>query len=219
MTKQTVASKEEKDLIVSFLSAVVRFCKNHKKGVLTALAILVLAAVVGSVYTAHVKKVTEESWAGYYTAQVTLLSGDQAKSFAVIDEVAQNYKGTDAAEYALLLKGDTLYAQDNFAQAADVYAQLLSASNNTVRTVAALSFAATKQAVKEYHVAAEGMNDFIKNNPTSFALPQAYFTLAISQELADNKNEALNAYKHLADAYGNTYFGIVAKEKMTQLQK
>ena len=88
-----------------------------------------------------------------------------------------------------------------------------------MHTVAALSLAASQQALKDYQAAADGMNGFIQNNPKSFALPQAYLTLAMSQELAGNKTEALNAYKHLSEAYTNTYFGAAAKDKMAELQK
>ena len=44
-------------------------------------------------------------------------------------------------------------------------------------------------------------------------------SVAASQELAGNKTEALNAYKHLSEAYTNTYFGAAAKDKMAELQK
>ena len=219
MTKQTTPSAEEKDIIVSFISGIIDFCKKNKKGVLTALIILVLAAVVGGTYSAHVKKVTQNSWAAYYTAQVSLLSGEEEEGFAQIDKLAKEYPGSNAAEYAMLLKGDILYNAENYAQAADVYQTLLSSKNTTVSTVAALSLAASKQAVKDYKAPADAMTQFIQNNPTSFALPQAYLTLAMSQELAGNKTEAINAYKYLNDAYAQTYFGTMAKQKLAELQK
>lgn len=219
MTKQITASVEHKDIIVSFLSGIIDFCKRNKQGVLTALVILVLAAVIGSFYSNHLKKVTQDSWAGYYTAQVALLSGEEQEGFKLIDQLTEKYPGTDAAQYAVLLKGDVLYAAENYAQAADAYKTLSASKNPTVHTVAALSLAASQQALKDYEAAADGMNGFIQNNPKSFALPQAYLTLAMSQELAGNKTEALNAYKHLSEAYTNTYFGAAAKDKMAELQK
>lgn len=219
MTKQTTASVQQKDIIVSFLSGIIDFYKKNKKGVLTALIIIVLAAVIGGCYSAHVKKVTQDSWAAYYSAQVALLSGEEQEGFFLIDSLSEKYPGTDAAQYAMLMKADILYNAENYAQAAEVYKTLITSKNPTVSTVAALSLAASQQAVKDYTSAVEGMNQFIQNNPKSFALPQAYLTLAMSQELAGNKPEAINAYKHLADAYAQTYFGAVAKEKMAQLQK
>ncbi|WP_428053367.1 tetratricopeptide repeat protein [Candidatus Avelusimicrobium stercoris] len=219
MTKKITAPVEEKDFILSSLISALDFCKKNKKGVLTALGILVLAAVIGYAYSTHVKNVTEKSWAAYYTAQVQVLGGNQEEGFKQIDALNADFPGSDAAEYAQLFKGDMLYASENFAQAADVYKPLTGSTNETVYTVASLSLASSLQAAKDYKASAEEMTKFIKQNPKSFALPQAYFTLAISQELAGNKTEALEAYKHLVENYAKTYFGSVAKDKIKELQK
>lgn len=219
MTKKITAPVEEKDFILSSLISALDFCKKNKKGVLTALGILVLAAVIGYAYSTHVKNVTEKSWAAYYTAQVQVLGGNQEEGFKQIDALNADFPGSDAAEYAQLFKGDMLYASENFAQAADVYKPLTGSTNETVYTEASLSLASSLQAAKDYKASAEEMTKFIKQNPKSFALPQAYFTLALSQELAGNKTEALEAYKHLVENYAKTYFGSVAKDKIKELQK
>lgn len=219
MTKKITAPVEEKDFILSSLISALDFLKQNKKGVLTAIGILVLAAVIGYAYSTHVKNVTEKSWAAYYTAQVQVLGGNQEEGFKQIDALNADFPGSDAAEYAQLFKGDMLYASENFAQAADVYKPLTGSTNETVYTVASLSLASSLQAAKDYKASAEEMTKFIKQNPKSFALPQAYFTLAISQELAGNKTEALEAYKHLVENYAKTYFGSVAKDKIKELQK
>lgn len=220
MTKKPVAVEAKNDdMIASFLTGVIQFCKKNKQGVLTALVILVLAAAVGSFWTAHQKKVAEESWAAYYTAQVALLTEGEDAGFKQIDAVAKDYAGTNAAQYALLLKGDALYENENFAQAADVYKQLADAKNPTVHSVAALSRAAALQAAQDYKGSVEVINEFIEKHPNHFALAQAYMTLASSQELAGNKEAALEAYKHLLEAYTKTYFGVYAKDKISELQK
>ncbi len=219
MKKQTTAPAEQKDILVSFLSGIIDFCKKNKRGVLTAVVILVLAAVIGACYSSHVKKVTQGSWAAYYMAQVSLLGGNEQEGFFMIDELSKKYPTTPAAQYAQLLKADILYNGEDYAQAAEVYKPLVTSDNPTVATVAALSLAACQQALKDYDEAVSGMQQFIQNNPTSFALPQAYLTMALSQELAGNKTEAINAYKQLADAYAQTYFGSMAKDKLAELQK
>ncbi|WP_432634156.1 tetratricopeptide repeat protein [Candidatus Avelusimicrobium sp.] len=219
MTKKITAPVEEKDFILSSLISALDFLKQNKKGVLTAIGILVLAAVIGYAYSTHVKNVTEKSWAAYYTAQVQVLGGNQEEGFKQIDVLNADFPGSDAAEYAQLFKGDVLYASENFAQAADVYKPLTGSTNETIYTVASLSLASSLQAAKDYKASAEEMTKFIKQNPKSFALPQAYFTLALSQELAGNKTEALEAYKHLVENYAKTYFGSVAKDKIKELQK
>jgi len=215
--KQVSISQPQKDVLLSFVSGTVSYVKAHKKSVTTAVVILVLAAILGYTYNAHVKAVQEKSWAAYYNAQLAVMN--DPSSLTPLDGVTIQFPDTNAAGYAQLLKGDILYAQENYAQAADVYEPLLTAHNDTLRTVAALSFAAAKQATQDYERAIKEMTKFIGENPKSFALPQAYFTLAVSQELAGKKQDAAETYKQILADYTKTYFGAMAKEHLAALAK
>ena len=215
--KQVAAQQPEKDVLLSFLSSTIAYVKTHKQSVITIVVILVLAALLGYMYDAHVKSVQEKSWAAYYKAQLAVMSDPTAVT--QLDTVSSQFPNTNAAQYAQLLKGDLLYAQENYAQAADAYEPLLNAHNETLRTVATLSFAAAKQATQDYERAIKEMTNFIQKNPKSFALPQAYFTLAMSQELAGKKQEAIETYKQILADYTKTYFGAVAKERLAVLTK
>ena len=213
----TAKQPQEKDVLLSFLSGTVSYTKAHKKSVLTGLVILVLAAVLGIAYSTHVKNVEEKSWAAYYNAQLAVMADPSA--LAQLDAVTQRFPNTNAGQYAQLLKGDILYARENFAQAADAYKSLLNAHNEILRTAATLSLAAAQQATKNYADSIEILTKFIEKNPKSFALPQAYFTLAMSQELAGQKQQAVETYRQILADYTKTYFGAVAKDKLAALNK
>lgn len=215
--KQQPTVKQEQEAIISLLSGTKKYVKDHKKRVITGAVILVLAIVFGYTYTAHVKKVQEQSWAAYYNAQLAVMSDPAA--LTQLDGVAIQFPGTPAAQYAQLLKGDILYDGENYAQAAAAYEPLITAHNETLRTVAILSLAAAKQAMKDYDGSIKLLTKFIQDNPKSFALPQAYFTLALSQELAGQKAQAVETYQQILANYTKTYFGSVAKDKLAALNK
>lgn len=221
MTKQTipVSSEQETDLFTPFIKGSVAFSKRNKSSIITALVILVLATVIGVAYCSHQQKITEKSWEAYYNAQVTLLSQGQAAALPALDKVAIDFPNTPAATYSILQKGDLLFASENYAQAADAYKQITDSKSETLRTAATLSEGAALQASQDYTASIELMQSFIANNPKNFALPQAYFTLALSQELSGNKDAALETYKTLVENYAKTYFGFIAKEKIKELQK
>ena len=176
-----------------------------------------MAVIGGYAYHAHVKNVQEKSWAAYYMAQQTLRNNPA--NVSQLDAVNVQFPGTMAAQYAQLLKGDALYEQENFAQAADTYAPLLQAGNETLRTAAALSLGAARQAMKDYKGSIQVLTKFIQDNPKSFALPQAYFTLAMSQELAGKKQDAVETYQLILSDYTKSYFGKMAKDKLSILTK
>lgn len=212
-----VQAQPEKDTLFSFISGIAAFTKKHKKSVLTGVGILILAAVVGYAYAAHVKNVQEKSWAAYYTAQVAMRNNPLDVS--PLDGVSIQFPNTLAAQYAQLLKGDILYAQENYAQAADVYEPLVTSANETLRTDATLSLGAARQAINDYEGSVKVLTKFIQDNPKSFALPQAYLTLAMSQELAGKKQDAVETYKLILADYTKTYFGKMAKDKLAVLNK
>ena len=215
--KQVAAPQPEKDVLLSLLSSTANYVKVHKKAVITALGVLVLAVVLGYAYNAHVKGVQEKSWAAYYKAQLAVMTDPTA--LTQLDSVSVQFPDTNAAGYAQLLKGDILYAQENYAQAIDAYKPLLNAKNETLRTVATLSLAGSEQATKDYESSIKEMTKFIEKNPKSFALPQAYFTLAVSQELAGKTQEATETYKQILADYTKTYFGTMAKDRLAVLTK
>ena len=221
MTKKQIINQtpvqQEQEAIISLLTGTKKYVKDHKKRVITGAVILGLCAVFGYAYTAHVKKVQENSWAAYYNAQLSVMNDPAA--LTQLDGVALQYPGTQAAQYAQLLKGDLLYAGENYAQAADAYEPLTKAHNETLRTVAILSLAAARQATGDYDGSIKLLTKFIQNNPKSFALPQAYFTLALSQELSGQKAQAVETYQQLLANYTKTYFGSVAKDKLAVLNK
>ncbi len=215
--KQQPTVKQEQEAIISLLAGTKKYVKDHKRRVITGAVILVLAAVLGYAYATHVKKVQEQSWAAYYNAQLAVMSDPSA--LTQLDGVAIQFPGTPAAQYAQLLKGDILYDGENYAQAASAYEPLTTAHNETLRTVAILSLAAAKQATKDYDGSIKLLTKFIQDNPKSFALPQAYFTLALSQELAGQKAQAVETYQQILANYTKTYFGSVAKDKLAALNK
>ena len=210
---------EEKDILVSFFTNIWKSCKKHKTTVLTVLAILLAVVVIGYAYNAYTHKRSEDSWTAYYKAQMALFYGDTQSGMQQFDTLAKDFPNTPAANYGQLLKGDILYSRENYAQAVDVYRPLVNAKQEMVRTAASLSLAAALQATNDYQGSADVAANFIAHNSKSFALPQAYLTLAMSQELAGKKQEALDAYKYLLENYTKTYFGAVAKDKIADLQK
>ena len=209
----------EQDSLTLFVSKIIDYCKTHAKlvgGIALSIAVVWAAAAL---YCSHQEKIRQNSWAQYYVAQVALLTQGQEQAAQEVANLATAFPDSDAAYYGQLMLADLLFSQENFAQAAATYQQLLQAKNPHVHTIAAISLAAAQQATKDYAASIKTAQDFIAQNPTSFALPQAYLTLALSQELSGDKTSALNTYKKILEDYTKTYFGVFAKDKITALSK
>ncbi len=212
-------TEQQQDSLVLFVTKLIDYCKAHAKGLGLALLIIAVVWAGAALYISHRNTVRENSWAQYYQAQIALMTQGQEAATAAVEQLAAAYPDTDAAYYGRLMLADLLFTQENFAQAADIYKDLLTAKNAHVRMIAAVSLAGAQQATQDYAASIQTAQDFIVHNPTSFALPQAYFTLAVSQELSGDKTAALETYKKILEDYTKTYFGVFAKDKITQLSK
>lgn len=205
------------DFLSPYLSKLIDSCKAHKKAISISLVAVIIAYAAVGFYSSHREKVLQNSWASYYNAQIALLTQGQEAAATAINELNQMYPDSDAAYYARLMQADLLFTQENFAQAADIYKELLNADNKHVATIAAVSLGQAQQAVKAYEDSIQTLQTFISQNSSSFVLPQAYFTLAVSQELSGDKKAALETYKKVLQDYTKTYFGVFAKDKIAQL--
>lgn len=209
----------EQDSLTLYVSKIIDYCKANAKLVGGIVLLIAVVWTAVALYCNHQEKIRQDSWAQYYTAQVALVSQGQAQATAAVNTLVAAYPDSDAAYYGQLMLADLLFSQENYAQAAETYQKLISAKNPHVRMIAALSLAAAQQATQDYAASIKTAQDFITANPTSFALPQAYFTLALSQELSGDKAAALQTYKKILEDYTKTYFGVFAKDKITALSK
>ena len=212
-------NKGQKDSLNLFVSKGIDYCKAHAKGLGLFLLVIAVVWVGTALYLSHQEKVRQESWAQYYQVQLALLTQGQDAAATAAEALQTAYPDSDASYYAQLMLADLLFTQENYAQAAQMYQTLAQAKNAHVRTIATVSLAQAQQAIKEYAASVETAQKFIAANPTSFALPQAYFTLAVSQELSGDKTAALETYKKILEDYTKTYFGVFAKDKITVLTK
>ena len=214
--QNTNTNQESLSLIIS---KTIDACKAHKKPLLLTLIAVILLAGGTAWYASHREKTLQNSWAMLYDAQLTLLSQGQQAGFAALENLNAAYPNTDAAYYGKLMQADLLFTDENYAQSVDVYQSLLTAKNPHIRAIAAVSLGNAQQAVRAYAASIATLQNFIKENPASFALPQAYFSLALSQELSGDKNAALETYQRLLEDYTQTYFGVFAKDKINELSK
>ncbi len=210
---------EQQDTLTLFVTKGVNYCKAHAKGLGLVALLIVIVWTATACYLSHQEKVRQDSWAQYYQMQIALLTNGQEAATQAAAALSAQYPNLDAAYYAQLMLADLLFAQENYAQAAEKYQALLNAKNPHVNTIAAVSLAAAQQATQDYKASIQTAQDFIAHHPTSFALPQAYFTLAVSQELSGDKTAALDSYKKILENYTKTYFGAFAKDKIAALTK
>ncbi|MCL2888081.1 MAG: tetratricopeptide repeat protein [Elusimicrobia bacterium] len=202
----------EHDYITGALIKLYSFVKANTKAVLAVIIIVVIIAAGALFFEVRKSQIKENSWKELATAVMT---GDQN----ALDGVPAKYPGTDAALYAQYFKADALYNAGDYAKSIPVFKELTSAQNKELAAIAQLSLAAAYQAAGKFDDSVKTASDFLAQYPNNFALPQAYLTLALSQELAGRKDAAVENYKIMAARFPKTYFSAFASNKLKDLAK
>jgi len=202
----------EHDYITGALIKIYNFVNANKKAVFAAVLIVVITAAGALFFEIKKSRSQENSWK---ELAMSVMFGD-ANS---LDTVPAKYPGTDAALYAGYFKADALYSAGDYAKSIPVFKDLAAARNKELAAIAQLSLAAAQQADGKFDDSVKTASDFLARYPDHFALPQAYLTLALSQELAGRKEAAVENYKIITARFPKTYFGAFAANKLKDLAK
>ncbi|MDR0292089.1 MAG: tetratricopeptide repeat protein [Elusimicrobium sp.] len=202
----------EHDYITGAMVKIYNFVNANKKAVFAVIILVIIAAAAAVTFEIKKSQAKENSWKELAMA---VMFGDENS----LDTVPAKYPGTDAALYSRYFKADAFYGAGNFAKSIPVFKELSAAKNKELAALAQLSLAAAYQADGKFDDSVKTASDFLARYPNNFALPQAYLTLALSQELAGRKEAAVENYKIITARFPKTYFGAFAANKLKDLVK
>ena len=193
---------------------ILAWIKAHRDAVVGALVISAGAALLGLWVAFHYSGVRETAWKNLFIAQQTGLSGNLAEASKQLDAIETNYPGTSAWGFAALGKGDLLFRQGKFAEAADEYAKVVSKGRKDLAPFALYNQGRAKEAAADLAGAQGLYKDFLSLYPGHFLAPEAHLSLASALETAGNPAEAKAAYEKIVLLYPETSWAAAAKARL-----
>ena len=164
--------------------------------------VILLAIIVFSVYFLfHYRGLRDTAWKSLFIAQQQLAA------------IESSYGSTSAAPYATLFKGDMLFAQGKFQEAAAEYSKLTSSKD--VAPFAIYSVGKCKEAEGDLAGAQVSYSDFLLKTPEHFIAPEVHSSLARAQELSGGADLARTTYEKIVLLYPDTSWAMQAKARLT----
>jgi len=145
--------------------------------------------------------------------------GNYAEAEKQLDSIEANFSRTSAWGFAALTKGDLLFRQNKFKEAAGEYAKVAAKGPKNLLPFAFYDLGKAKEAAADLAGAQGHYKDFLAAYPEHFLAPEVHLSLANAYELSNNPAEAKAAYEKIALLYPDTYWAMVAKAKVTPPQK
>ena len=175
--------------------------------------VILLAVIVFSVYFLfHYRGLRDTAWKSLFIAQEQARGGNFAQAQQQLAAIAASYGSTSAAPYATLFKGDMLFAQGKFKEAAAEYSKLTSSKD--VAPFAVYSVGKCKEAEGDLAGAQVAYSDFLLKTPEHFVAPEVHSSLARAQELSGSADLAKTTYEKIVLLYPDTSWAMQAKAKL-----
>lgn len=186
--------------------------KHNRETFIGSVVILLAAAIFAVYFFVHYRGLRDTAWKNLFIAQQIGYGGNLAASQQQLSDVEKNYGSTSAAPYAVLTKGDILFAQGKFKDAAAEYNKVL--SSDDLAPFASYDLGKCKEADGDLAGAQAQYSDFLSKYPDHFMAPEAHASLAHVQELSGAKDLAKATYEKIVLLYPDTTWSLQAKARL-----
>lgn len=198
---------------------ILAWIKDHRETVTGSLVMLAAASIFGIWVAIHYSGLREAAWKDLFIAQQIGFSGRYAEAGAKLDSIETNYRNTSAWGFAALTKGDLLFRQNKFKEAAEEYAKLAEKGPKSLLPFAYYNLGRAKESAADLAGAQTQYKNFLTSFPDHFLAPEVHFSLAGVYELSRNQTEAKAAYEKIVLLYPETSWAAMSKEKIMPAQK
>lgn len=190
--------------------------KKNRETFIGSLVILAAAAIFAVYFFMHYRGLRDTAWKDLFVAQQIGFQGNVAAAEQQLDGIAASFGSTSAAPYALLTKGDMLFAQNKFKEAAAEYGKVL--KNKDLGPFALYDVGKCREADGDLAGAMAQYSDFLAKNPEHYLAPEVHSSLARVQELSGAKDLARTTLEKIVLLYPDTSWAVQAKAKLTPQQ-
>ncbi len=157
----------------------------------------------------------------YMQAELARNVGDESGQDALVQELMQKYPQSRWLEEALYSGGNMYLLRHDAGRAIGDYSALVQHFPKSVYAPSAHWRAAwLSYRTRNYPEAARLMDEQIQNYPGGQEIPGAlYWRARLYEDVEHNFSQALNYYNKLNDAYVNSYYAILARQRIAAIGK
>ena len=187
--------------------------KGNRETFIGSVVITAAVMIFAGDFFVHYRDLRETAWKNLFIAQQVGYSGNMAQAQTQLEAIETSYGSTSAAAYATLTKGDMLFAQGKFKDAAAAYTKALTARD--LGPFALYDLGKSLEADGDLAGAQARYADFLSKTPDHFMAPEVHASLARAQELAGDAALARTTYEKIVLLYPDTSWAAQAKARLT----
>ena len=225
MASATRKQEFRRNPLAEWVGLVVRFVRERRTIVLAVLAAALVIVAAGAAYWWYQTRQEREASMALAEAQATL-RGDKPGAPGNLDEsmrrlhaIAQQYRGTESAEEALIRLGNLQFDNGKLDEAKATFGEYLNTySRGRFILMAGLGKAYAEEAKGDLQGATQTLSDILDRRNDSALAGEAYSALARINEGLKKPDEAMRVYNQIVERYPQTSWAQNALERMSGLK-
>lgn len=174
-----------------------RFWRDHQQKITWGIAIVAVLTLGFYLYSDWKKKSRSQAFTLYGEALRSSTQEQYDEALPLVNQVIEQFSSAPAYPFALMLKGDILFAQGEIEQALQYYQQVARRRNPDLAPAALLAIAACHESLERHSEAEEAYNQILKTFPKAAFSQQARFLLARLLETQGKSDQAIAMYKDI----------------------
>lgn len=186
--------------------------RKNRETFIGSLVILLAATVFAVYFFMHYRGLRDTAWKNLFMAQQVGYQGNIPAAQQQLDAIAASFGSTSAAPYALLTKGDILFAQAKYKEAEAEYAKVL--KHKELGPFASYNLGKSREAAGDLPGAMTQYAEFLTKSPEHYIAPEVHASLARVQELSGAKDLARTTYEKIGLLYPETTWAMQAKARL-----
>jgi len=178
MARQWVKKELKKDPLVVVTSGIYKIIRKNSQASLIILAVIVVAAVFSVlIFSAHRKNINS-GFARLVRAESVIYS-DPNLSLSLCDRVISEFRTSPKlTSLALYIKGDALFAREDYEGSLKAYRSALDSVNNSLKPNVFFSIAKTEESLNRFQEALNTYQQFLADFDRHYLSPDVYLSVA-----------------------------------------
>lgn len=225
MASATRKQEIRRNPLAEWVGLVVRFVREERTIVLAVLAAVVVMAAAGAAYWWYQSRQERLASVALAEAQATLRGnkpgapGNLDESMRRLQAIAQQYRGTESAEEALIRVGNLQFDNGKPDEAKATFGEYLNIyPRGRFVLMAGLGKAYAEEAKGDLQGAAQTLSDTLNRRSDSALAGEAYSALARIYEGLKKSDEAMRVYNQIVERYPQSSWAQNALERMSGLK-
>lgn len=209
-------NKTPTDLIISNLKQ--QYLK-YKNWIISIVSAVVVTIIVIIFVVSRLQQTKQ-----YFAQRIALAEGylyqkNFTEAYKILDEIAQHYKNSKYAGYAMYLKASSLYENKDYVSAKQICLDILKIKKpKTIIVPTMYMLGLCYMSLFDFNNAITVFNEIVQKYADSYYTPRVYEILALCYEMMNDIQNAKSVYEKMNILFPNSYWSNIAQQKLTQIK-